>query len=36
MSKEPVEFLKHIFDECSYLLSVNKVYQKMNFWMTKP
>lgn len=24
MSKEPIEFLKHIADECSYLLSVNK------------
>ena len=24
MSKEPIEFLKHISDECAYLLSLNK------------
>lgn len=24
MSKDPIEFLKHIADECSYLLSVSK------------
>ena len=23
MSKEPIEFLKHIADECDYLLSIN-------------
>ena len=23
MSKEPIEFLKHIRDECSYILSVS-------------
>jgi uncharacterized protein with HEPN domain len=31
MSKEPSEFLKHIFDECSYLLSVSKDLSKDNF-----
>jgi uncharacterized protein with HEPN domain len=25
MSKDPMEFLNHIFDECSYLLSVNNL-----------
>jgi uncharacterized protein with HEPN domain len=24
MSKEPIDFLKHIADECAYLASVNK------------
>jgi uncharacterized protein with HEPN domain len=24
MSKEPIEFLKHIADECTYLLSISK------------
>lgn len=24
MSKEPKEYLRHIQDECSYLISVNK------------
>lgn len=24
MSKEPLKFLSHIFDECKYLLSVSK------------
>ncbi len=28
MSKEPVEFLKHIFDECNYLLSVSNQLSK--------
>jgi uncharacterized protein with HEPN domain len=31
MSKEPIEFLKHIADECSYLLSVSKELSKDNF-----
>ncbi len=31
MSKEPIEFLKHISDECSYLLSVNKGISKDDF-----
>src|SRR5690606_24663924 len=31
MSKEPIEFLKHIADECTYLLSVNKDLTKDDF-----
>jgi uncharacterized protein with HEPN domain len=31
MSKEPIEFLRHIFDECVYLLSVSKELSKDNF-----
>ena len=31
MSKEPVEFLKHIDDECRYLLSINKNLSKDDF-----
>ncbi len=31
MSKEPVEFVKHIADECSYLLSVSKDLSKDEF-----
>jgi uncharacterized protein with HEPN domain len=31
MSKEPIEFLKHIADECTYLLSVNKGISKDDF-----
>jgi hypothetical protein len=31
MSKEPLEFLKHIADECTYLLSVNKDLSKDDF-----
>lgn len=31
MSKEPVEFLKHIADECQYLLSVSKDLSKEDF-----
>ena len=31
MSKEPLEFLKHIADECLYLLSVNKDLSKDAF-----
>ncbi|NDA64598.1 MAG: DUF86 domain-containing protein [Chitinophagia bacterium] len=31
MSKEPIEFLKHIADECNYLLSVSKELSKDNF-----
>jgi uncharacterized protein with HEPN domain len=31
MSKEPVEFLKHIADDCEYLLSVNKGLSKEGF-----
>ena len=31
MSKEPIEFLKHISDECSFLLSLNKDLTKENF-----
>ena len=31
MSKEPIEFLKHIYDECSYLLSINENLTKEEF-----
>jgi uncharacterized protein with HEPN domain len=31
MSKEPIEFLKHIADECEYLLSVKKELSKNDF-----
>ena len=31
MSKEPIEFLKHIGDECTYLISVNKNLSKDDF-----
>ena len=31
MSKEPIEFLKHIADECTYLLSVSKGLSKDTF-----
>jgi uncharacterized protein with HEPN domain len=31
MSKEPIQFLKHIADECTYLLSVNKDLSKDDF-----
>src|ERR1035437_7432459 len=31
MSKQPIEFLKHIADECSYLLSVNNNLSKDEF-----
>ena len=31
MSKEPIEFLKHIADECTYLLSVSKELSKNSF-----
>jgi uncharacterized protein with HEPN domain len=31
MSKEPIEFLQHIADECSYLLSVSKELSKNSF-----
>ena len=31
MSKEPIEFLKHIADECTYLISVNKNLTKDEF-----
>jgi uncharacterized protein with HEPN domain len=31
MSKEPIEFLKHIADECTYLLSVTKGLSKDTF-----
>lgn len=31
MSKEPVEFLRHIADECTYLLSVNMDLSKDDF-----
>lgn len=31
MSKEPIEFLKHIADECEQLLSVNKELSKDDF-----
>lgn len=31
MSKEPIEFLKHIADECSYLLSLNENLSKEHF-----
>jgi uncharacterized protein with HEPN domain len=31
MSKEPIEFLKHIADECTYLLSISKELSKDTF-----
>jgi uncharacterized protein with HEPN domain len=31
MSKEPIEYLKHIADECTYLISVNKNLSKDDF-----
>jgi uncharacterized protein with HEPN domain len=31
MSKEPIEFLKHIADECSYLLSISNGLSKDAF-----
>ncbi|MBH2005561.1 MAG: DUF86 domain-containing protein [Sphingobacteriia bacterium] len=31
MSKDPIEFLKHILDECSYLISVTKSLSKDEF-----
>ncbi len=31
MSKEPIEFLKHIYDECTYLLSISKGLSKDRF-----
>jgi uncharacterized protein with HEPN domain len=31
MSKEPIEFLKHIAEECEYLISVNKNLSKDEF-----
>ena len=37
MSKEPIEYLKHIRDESSYLLSVINVDKtKDEFLLTKP
>ena len=31
MSKDPIEFLKHIADECNYLLSLNADITKDDF-----
>lgn len=31
MSKEPIEFLRHIADECTYLLSVSSNLSKEHF-----
>jgi uncharacterized protein with HEPN domain len=31
MSKEPIQFLKHIADECNYLLSISKKLSKDEF-----
>jgi uncharacterized protein with HEPN domain len=31
MSNEPIEFLKHIAEECEYLISVNKNLSKDEF-----
>jgi uncharacterized protein with HEPN domain len=31
MSKEPIEYLKHIHDECLYILTVSKNLSKDNF-----
>jgi uncharacterized protein with HEPN domain len=31
MSKDPTEYLRHIFDECSFLISVTKDISKDNF-----
>jgi uncharacterized protein with HEPN domain len=32
MSKEPIEFLKHIADECAFLISVNKGLSQEQFF----
>ena len=31
MSKEHIDYVRHIFDECSYILSVSATLTKMNF-----
>lgn len=31
MSKEPIEFLEHIYDECAYLNSINNNLSKDDF-----
>ena len=31
MSKDPIEFLKHIADKCNYLLSINADITKIDF-----
>ncbi len=31
MSKEPLDFIRHIYEECSYILSVSKDLSKDNF-----
>lgn len=31
MSKEPLEFIRHIYDECSYILSVSNDLSKEDF-----
>ncbi|HEY9116115.1 MAG TPA: DUF86 domain-containing protein [Bacteroidales bacterium] len=32
MSKEPIEYLKHIQDECNYILTINKSISKEEFF----
>ena len=34
MSKEPIEYLKHIADECSYIISVSNNLSKDEFFET--
>ena len=36
MFKDPIEFLKHIADECTYLLSINKYLSKDDFLDDEP
>ena len=36
MSRDPIEFLKHIADECTYLLSINKYLSKDDFLADEP
>ena len=31
MSKDPIEYIKHIIDECSYIISVSHDISKNNF-----
>lgn len=31
MSKDPIEFLKHIYEECDYLISISENLSKENF-----
>ena len=31
MSKEPIEFIRHIYDECSYIISISQTLSKEQF-----